>query len=303
MSAAIALAAVPEAKTFMHHARARTDFAHQCEQIRPAGVDRGLLAFRLPPGVVAKLRAAALSAIEEFGVHGWLSSQGRITAGAYDSLSLTYNPDLHDPAITDVHQSTLGTSVNRQDEFYHGSTGKFTKLKNTYFDTYGFRLPTPAARTGFLGEFLSQCRLSPVRSRLSILRSGSGRRLPFSFGWHRDEPVFENLRINIPLVGSPEYLLQIEHRREKPAPRSRSMTTDYMQPGHAYMWDTNLPHRVYEARRSTVDRVNLVLGFAPWFRYDARRDAWRPNEHYGRKHPFDIVCEGGLHPALRLEAA
>ena len=303
MTAAIALAAVPEAKTFMHYVRDRSDYARLCESVRPARDYPGLLALRLPADYVEKLRAAALRAIGRYGVHGWLSSQGRITAGAYDSMSLTYNPDLQDPEITDVHQSTLGTSVNRQDEFYYGTTRKVTVLKNSYFDTYGFRVQTPAARTGFLGEFLDACKLSLIRSRLSILRSGSGRRLPFSFGWHRDESVFENLRVNIPLVGSPEYLLQIEQRREKPAARSRSMITRYMEPGYAYVWDTHKPHRVYEAKRSAIDRVNLVLGFSSWFDYDAKRDAWRPNEHYGRKHPFDIVCEGGLHPALRLEAA
>jgi hypothetical protein len=190
MTAAIALAAVPEAKTFMHYVRDRSDYARLCESVRPARDYPGLLALRLPADYVEKLRAAALRAIGRYGVHGWLSSQGRITAGAYDSMSLTYNPDLQDPEITDVHQSTLGTSVNRQDEFYYGTTRKVTVLKNSYFDTYGFRVQTPAARTGFLGEFLDACKLSLIRSRLSILRSGSGRRLPFSFGWHRDESVF-----------------------------------------------------------------------------------------------------------------
>ncbi|MEA3194286.1 MAG: hypothetical protein QOD26_2619 [Betaproteobacteria bacterium] len=303
MKAAIAVAAVPAAKTFMHYAKECSDFARLCERVRPAREYPRLLALRVPAEMVEKLRVAAQQAIGRHGVHGWLSSEGRVTAGAYDSLSLTYNPDLHDPQITNVHQSTLGSSVNREDEFYWGSTQKFAGLKNTYFDTYGFRRPTPAARTGFLARFLDQCGLSLVRSRLSIVRSGSGRRQPFAAGWHRDEPVFENLRINIPLVGSPEYRLQIEHRQAHPRPRSRSMSSHYLQPGYAYTWDTHLPHRVHEARRSTADRVHLVLGFSPWFRYDGARDAWQPNEHYGHRHPFDILCEGGLHPALRLEGA
>lgn len=37
-----------------------------------------------------------------------------------------------------------------------------------------------------------------IRSRLSVLIGERGITSDFMDGWHRDEPVFENLRLNIP---------------------------------------------------------------------------------------------------------
>jgi hypothetical protein len=231
-----------------------------------------------------------------------LSKEGRPERSSYESLSLTFNPDLRDPGINDVHQATLGTSVNAQSEFFYGKVHRFARLKSTYFDTYGFRRLTPAAKIGALGKFLSECRLSLIRSRLSVLYGDDPNFVDTEAGWHRDEAVFENLRVNIPLVSHPSYRLQIEHERDEPSRASASATTHYLKSGYAYTFDTHRPHRVFPIRRCNVMRVHLVLGFAPWFRYDPADDSWRPNEHYGRLHPFDILREGGLHPALRGSA-
>jgi len=73
----------------------------------------------------------------------------------------------------------------------------------------------------------------------------------------------------------------------------------YLKSGYAYTFDTHRPHRVLPVGPSRTMRVHLVLGFSPWFGYDAAEDAWFPNEHYGRVHPFDIVRTGGVHPALK----
>jgi len=208
-----------------------------------------------------------------------------------------------------VHQSTLGSSEVATETFYHdtthlngGARSGLQATRNTYFDTYGFRLLTPAAKIGALGTFFSECGLSPVRSRLSVLYGDRGDKIGFDFGWHRDEPVFENLRINIPLVAHPNYRLQIEHVGEFPSEVSPNMSLHYLKTGYAYTFDTNRPHRVFPYRPCRIMRVHLVLGFAPWFRYDAARDEWTPNQYYGRVHPFEIVRRGGLHPALRPAA-
>jgi hypothetical protein len=290
---------LPDDKAVIRQIGERTDFAAACASVSPRAPVRGLLALRLPDSLLEGLRAAADEAISRYGLHGWLTREGRNDSEPYVSMSLTYNPDLEDAGIHDVHQSTLGSSVNPMAEFYYGSTQRFRKLKNTYFDTYGFRLRTPAARLGALGRFLSECRLSLVRSRLSVLRRDAGARSDSGAGWHRDEPVFENLRLNIPLRSHRSYKLQIERAREQPDPRSETMSEHYLAPGKAYTFDTHRPHRVYAAAPCEVDRVHLVLGFSPWFRYDAEADAWEPNEFYGRVHPFDIVRSGALHPALR----
>jgi hypothetical protein len=292
---------VPEERTLFRHIAQRVDFARACEGVKPRKPVRGLIGLALKPSLLEGLRDAAEQAIAQHGLHGWLSSNGRSAGDPYLSLSLTYNPQLEDPGIEDVHQSTLGTSRNALDEFYWNSTQHFTRLKNTYFDTYGFRLPTPAAKIGALGRFLSACRLSLVRSRLSVLRGASGERCPFAFGWHRDEPVFENLRVNIPLFSERNFRLQLERARDKPAQDSPTMSEHFLAPGKAYTFDTHRPHRVYARAPSRADRVHLVLGFSPWLRYDARKDAWEPNEFYGRVHPFDILRSGGLHPALRAD--
>src|SRR5207249_2097086 len=122
--------------------------------------------------------------IRRYGLHSWLSKEGRPDTSSYESVSLTYNPDLRDPGIHDVHQSTLGTSVSPKSEHYYGGVHRFSGLKNTYFDTYGFRLLTPAARTGALGRFLSECRLSLVRSRLSVLYGDDMEEIGLDYGWH-----------------------------------------------------------------------------------------------------------------------
>src|SRR5262249_2597827 len=160
---------------------------------------------------------------------------------------------------------------------------------------------TPAARVGALGEFLSQCSLSLVRSRLSVLYGTDEDLVPFDIGWHRDESVFENLRINIPLETVSSYKLQIEHERDTPTEDSGTMSTHHLAAGSAYTFDTHLPHRVFASARSKVRRVHLVLGFSPWLSYNARDESWEPNEFYGRVHPFDIVRSGRLHPGLRSD--
>jgi len=290
---------LPEEKPLFQSMVARTDFLRACARVAPAKPVRGLIRLKLPEALLEGLRAAAQLAIERHGLHGWLSAEGRATSSSYVSISLTHNPDLEDPGVNDVHQATLGTSVNPKSEFYYGSVQRFAKLKNTYFDTYGFRVPTPAARIGALGEFLSQCALSLVRSRLSVLRGVQGGEFRFTDGWHRDESVFENLRVNIPLRSHRSFRLQIEHERDKPDAGSTTMSDHHLAPGRAYTFDTHRPHRVYRNALCAVDRVHLVLGFSPWFRYDCEADAWEPNEFYGRVHPFDIVRSGALHPALR----
>ena len=289
---------LPEEMAVIKSIAQQTDYAAACKAVKPRSALQGLIALRMPRPLFEGLRDAADEAIRRHGVHGWLTAEGRSDKDRYLSLSLTHNPDLDDPGIIDVHQSTLGTSVNPKRDFYYGATQRFAKLKNTYFDTYGFRLLTPAARIGALGQFLSECRLSLVRARLSVLRGEDGPS-GFNFGWHRDEPVYENVRLNIPLRSHRNFRLQLEHRLDRPQPGSTTMSDHYLAPGKAYTFDTHRPHRVYASRACKVERVHLVLGFAPWFRYDAAVDAWQPNEFYGRVHPLDILRGGALHPALR----
>jgi len=297
----IAVADVPRAISVFAQIRKTYDYDAACARVTPrVPVDR-LLPLALPRALLSGLRTAAKEAITRYGLHPWLSKEGRPERSSYESLSLTYNPDLRDPGITDVHQSTLGTSANSMREHYYGTSQHLPGFKNTYFDTYGFRLLTPTAKVGALGKFLSECKLSLVRSRLSVLYGDDMDEITPEYGWHRDEPIFNNLRVNIPLVTHRNYRLQIEHARDFPAADSPTTTTHYLKSGYAYTFDTHRPHRVLPVGPCRIMRVHLVLGFAPWFDYDSSRDAWTPNRYYGRIHPFDILRSGGLHPALKAD--
>ncbi|WP_434644482.1 hypothetical protein [Achromobacter piechaudii] len=291
----------PEALTIVQHLKEQTPFL-QASAALNAQTTSQLLAVPLPASLYEGLQDAAYQAIDAHGLHGWLSAEGRHHDHNYQSLSLVYNPDMHEPGVQDVHQATLGTSFNPISEFFYNSVHRHRNLKNTYFDSYGFRLRTPAAKLGALGTFLDQCGLTLIRSRLSVLIGERGITADFTDGWHRDEPVFENLRLNIPLTSDPAYRLQIEHEKDKPQEDSDTMSEHFLAPGFAYTFNTNIPHRVYVKEPSNQPRIHLVLGFAPWFDHDAEQDHWRANPHFGKAHPFDLLRTGQLHPALKAQA-
>lgn len=295
---AVRVASVPKTTTVYGHITDTTDYEHACAAVPPRIPVRDPIRLAIPPALLRSMRQAAREGISRHGLHGWLSREGRAEkadGGSYESLSLTYNPELRDPHIHDVHQATLGTSVNPIRDQYYGVTHRYVELKNTYFDTYGFRVRTPASLVGALGKFLSGFRLSLVRSRLSVL---SGKRVEADYSWHRDEPIYENLRVLIPLVSHPSYRLEIEHERDFPSKDSTTTTMHYLKSGYAYCFDTHRPHRVLAVAPCRIMRVHLVLGFSPWMDYVPEQDAWVPNEYYGRVHPFDIFRSGALHPAL-----
>lgn len=291
----------PEALTIVQHLKEKTPF-QQASAALNSKTSSQLLAIPLPATLYGGLQDAAYQAIDAHGLHGWLSAEGRHHDHNYQSLSLVYNPDMQEPGVEDVHQATLGTSFNPISEFFYNSVQRHRGLKNTYFDSYGFRLRTPAAKLGALGTFLDQCGLTLIRSRLSVLIGERGITTDFMDGWHRDEPVFENLRLNIPLTSDPAYRLQIEHEKDKPQADSDTMTEHFLAPGYAYTFNTNIAHRVYVKEPSNQPRIHLVLGFAPWFDHDAEQDLWRTNQHFGKTHPFDLLRTGQLHPALKAHA-
>ena len=73
----------------------------------------------------------------------------------------------------------------------------------------------------------------------------------------------------------------------------------FLQPGLAYTWDTNLPHRVWCREKTTVQRYNLVIGVSPWFDYDEGAQEWRPNEYFRKVSPLDMMEQGLIFDWLR----
>lgn len=164
---------------------------------------------------------------------------------------------------------------------------EFTSIKknqkNSYFDTYSFRDLTDGAKSGALGDFFAnrmQRRL--CRSRTAYINGQSWMPGVKDRMWHYDEPIYLNLRINIPLQTSNNYVCEI---RDIPGHH-------HFEVGHAYCWDTTVVHRVFAQRPENSQRIHLVLGTIPWFDYDSDSETYFANEFYGEMHPFDMVAGG-----------
>jgi hypothetical protein len=224
-----------------------------------------------------EIKSATLDCLSNFGFKGWQTARGETKA--YGGLSMVYNPDIIESV--DPNQSTLGTKINKPDEFFYGSMERFSSPRNTYFDSYGFRKLSPAIENSRLKSFVEEFELSPTRSRVAVLDGSYHTRVGEDFLWHKDEEIFENLRINIPLVSDCNFLFQLED--QEPC---------HLEVGKFYTWDTHLAHRVFMNTSTDVQRIHLVLGFMPWIKYIPSEDAYVTNEYFGKVHPFEILVGG-----------
>jgi hypothetical protein len=188
--------------------------------------------------------------------------------------------------------STLGSSFIAPGSYFYGNIRTWLKLrgrmKNSYYDSYAFNQPNTVAREQF-GDLFGHFKRTVIRSRLSVIRAHARDSTNPEYLLHRDEPVYENIRINIPLTQSPDHYLQY---------RGEDIN---LKLGKAYTWDTNQPHRVHGV--DGTDRTNLVLGFSPWFDYDAEHEAWISNEYYGECHPIEMVKNGWVADILKVRVA
>ena len=288
----IPIADVPRAMTVFQYLRARTGYDAAVAGCAPRVGRRGRFSFDLPGVDLDGIRTQVTEALDRRGFRGWRHAGGE--SRTYGGLSLTRNPEPQ--AAPDPERSTLRTPRNAPDAFFWNSTAAHETLRDSYFDSYGFRCRTAIAVAGPLGAFIDGFSRSLVRSRVGVIPGASVDLGDEAYlareGWHRDEPVFETLRLNIPLVTDQNFVFQMAG---EPA--------YHLEPGRAYTWDTNRPHRVFCRGATRTTRIHLVLGFAPWFDYLPAERAWVPNAFFGRLHPFDMLAQGLLHPAIRLNAA
>lgn len=225
---------------------------------------------------VSKLLESTLEVFQQYGMYGFKSKQGE--EKSYRGVSLVYNPER-------INDNPNAATFGEQDfdktkhTYYWGDTKAVEKVKNSYFDTFGFRIPSPAAEYPGLKEFLNCSLRTRVRSRISNI---NGRlfdpKTVDAVGWHKDEEITENLRINIPLCTQKYARFQFEN--------SESV---HLEVGKAYSFNSHFPHRVYTTNYSPEPRVHMVLGFSPWWDYLPEEQAWTQNEYYGKIHPIDML--------------
>ena len=241
-------------------------------------------------------------AMEQYGQWNYRLGKTRdeklkVDAG-YGGIGLTYNPDHNDIADYDIHQQVQGnpTPATGQDNPFSVLQGdnhrKFSK-RNSHYDTYGLSYRTPASKYGALGRFLDTCKRTMVRSAVRIIYAdqegpvGNGKYAGVT--WHRDESMFENLRVNIPLLTDPIFLLEQE-----------GYPPYHLEAGYAYSWDTHVLHRAYATEKLPKHRIHLMLGFSTWWDFDESTGNWSQNEFFGKKHPKDMLIDGDVIPGLQL---
>lgn len=232
---------------------------------------------------ISNLVSTTNQVLTDFGIKGWQTSKGE--SKAYGGLSLVYNPDLVD--TVDPNQNTLGTKKNNPTQFYYNSTEGFNSIRNTYFDSYGFRKLSPCVTNSPLCNFINDFSLSLTRSRVAVLNGDYHDKTGEDFLWHRDETIFENLRINIPIETDNSFMFQIENKNPV-----------HLELGKIYTWNTNIAHRVYPIKKIDTKRIHLVLGFSPWVDYNSDDDSFSTNQFFGKIHPFDILLNGHAHPLI-----
>ena len=235
---------------------------------------------------ISKIILDTKDCLAQYGFKGWTTQKG--DANSYGGLSLVYNPNLIENK--DPNQSTLGTATNAPAEFFYGSTQRFESIRNTYFDSYGFRKLSPCVMQTRMKDLLDQFQLSPTRSRIGVLDANYHSRVGEEFLWHKDETVFENLRLNIPIETDDTFLFQLENKEPT-----------HLAVGNIYTWNTNLPHRVYATEQKIAKRTHIVLGFSPWLDYVEPDDSFVVNEFFGKIHPIDIFLSGRAHSKIGIQ--
>lgn len=249
---------------------------------------KDILSFKIKDWDVEKMKNSIEEICQIYGEFSWRPGKGVEKNVIYKGFSLVYNPDLKDKTV-DINASTFGSYDINPEDMPHGLSEGY-HYKNTYLDSHGFWKPTPASEHGYLGEFLKRSKAQRVRSRVGIIHGELYQEENSKDGWHIDERIFQNLRINIPITTNEHMWFQFEHK--KPV---------HLDIGWAYSFDSFVPHRVYTTQNSPAQRIHLVLGYSPWFNYDEQEAAWYPNEFFGKKHPFDMLVDGDIFEGLEFD--
>lgn len=238
------------------------------------------------------LEKSMQEAISLYGLYGFnLNTENSPKKDpAYLSASLTWNPHAIDKISDNPHQATLGSTIHKSGSasFYDGIV---ESGGNTYIDSYAFKEKTPFANHGEIKNVLDTFKRTLIRARVSTLVAGKEESTRMNFSWHNDEPLFMNLRVNIPIQTTPNYGIQIIKDVNA---TNLEMIEFELQKNFAYVYDTRKNHRAFCKKLDTVDRINMICGVSPWFDFNEEEQAWISNEFYGKMHPFEMFSEGHI---------
>jgi hypothetical protein len=201
------------------------------------------------------------------GLTSW-RTKGK-TSEKYKGFGLTYNPTFFDKSENRYSQ-VWGSSLLHQYYGLEKGAGNHTQLKDTYHDTFGFRIIDETIQE-HLGFLLNRFNFHISRSRVAYL-FGYGEEPNSDKGWHVDEPTSQLLRVNIPLQTSDEHAIEWNDKVYK------------LELGKVYLWNTRMPHRVSIVKKveTKEPRINLVLGLTPWLNYNPNTDTYTPNKYFGK---------------------
>lgn len=206
------------------------------------------------------------------------------TPGSLWGLSLSYNPQA---PKQEWHQASFGhpryQALNPTAYFTAPEQERERAVRGDYLDSLSFRRLLPELQAlPQLNALLARFRMPLVRCTLRMIDGTLAQpSLSQTGGMHCDDSPCEVLRVNVCITGSADFGLQYQGH----APT-------FLKPGEHRVINTDVPHRVWIGKRSALQRIHLVLGLAPWLDYDMAHDVWRPNAHWGRTHPFDLVRTG-----------
>jgi hypothetical protein len=275
---------VPEDMTVMQYIKSKSNWRDQVLHVKRsfAGDHPQILKAKIDEKVYLRLKEAVNDAISVHGSKGWRSSEGE--SQYYGGLSIVRNPSCREGGDESL-SATLGTDRNSRSEFFYGSKENHKRLKNSYFDTYSFRELNHLTDQSGLTDFIRSCHFPVIRSRIAVLE---GAQLPKeNYLLHKDEPVFENFRLNIPILSNENFGMEID-----------GQVYSNFRGGYAYTWNTHVPHRPVMLKENNISRVHLVLGLSPWLSYDPEKEAWFPNEYMGRVHPLELFMENKVSSSL-----
>jgi len=243
--------------------------------------------------IFMNLQTATLESGEKFGWHAFYLA-GKAVEPEYLSFSLTYNPRQIDQINEDPNRATLGSKFLHSgvQRHYHKRDGLF---KNTYNDSFSFRHLTPAAKNGFLFDFFKTFKRTLIRSRVSKLNAESERIQQLDFAWHNDEPIYFNLRVNIPILSSENFVIQLQ--KSKDLENFEIFELPLLE-RKIYCYDTHKFHRPTCKKLTGENRVNMIIGISPWIDYYENENCWKTNDYFGELHPFEIVKQGYVSPLL-----